>query len=316
VTEPTVDTRAIVETIKSEVARKRAEGEYPDELVERLRSELKLRTEDEPLEALADVNLYRPVASNRPGIGPAIVFGKKVLRRTISWYVAPLILDQNRFNRRTVRELRTLSAGARWETRIWQRRAGDFLFEAGLAGDRDAAIAARVGFAQHQLDKLDGTADVAVVGGHVAQISAGLGRRATVQLQGDPLQALLLQQPSSLDVVVAYSVLGFLPSTKLLPFLETAASRLRPGGLLLGDGWGCTGRPHGKEIHGKLPKGEDGAGGTVAEAPGVLDPLMARWLPRSALLTVLSGRFDLATEEELGVFGPGRLFAVAAIRKP
>ncbi len=52
------------------MARKRAQGEYPDELVERLRSELKLRTEDEPLEALADVNLYRPVATHGHPILP------------------------------------------------------------------------------------------------------------------------------------------------------------------------------------------------------------------------------------------------------
>ena len=285
------------------MARKRAQGEYPEELVERLRSELKLRTEDEPLEALADVNLYRPVASNRPGIGAAIVFGKKVLRRTISWYVAPFVLDQNRFNRRVVRELRSLSAAARWDARVWQRRPGDFALESGLGSDREAAIGARAGFAQHQLGT---AAEVAVVGGHIAQLCGSLPGRTPLQLPGDPLSALLQQQPASLDAVVAYSVLGFLPPAKLLPFMEAAASRLRPLGLLIVDGWDCTG--------GDLEGGSEERG--AAFAPGTVDPLMVRYLPGSALTALLGSRFDLTAQEQLGVFGSLSLLAVAATRKP
>ncbi len=144
------------------------------------------------------------------------------------------------------------------------------------------------------------------MGGHIAQLCGSLPGRTPLQLPGDPLSALLQQQPASLDAVVAYSVLGFLPPAKLLPFMEAAASRLRPLGLLIVDGWDCTG--------GDLEGGSEERG--AAFAPGTVDPLMVRYLPGSALTALLGSRFDLTAQEQLGVFGSLSLLAVAATRKP
>jgi hypothetical protein len=39
-----------------------------------------------------------------------VVFGKRALRRLLSWYVHPAVHDQNRFNLALLRDLRALEA--------------------------------------------------------------------------------------------------------------------------------------------------------------------------------------------------------------
>lgn len=108
--EERVDVAALVAEVEAEVARRRAEGGYPAELLARLRAELTVEEETEPPEALAIVETSRPLRSTRPLIGPAVVFGKRALRRLLSWYVHPPVADQNRFNLAVLRELRSLEA--------------------------------------------------------------------------------------------------------------------------------------------------------------------------------------------------------------
>jgi hypothetical protein len=108
--EETVDVAALVAEVEAEVARRRAAGEYPEELLLRLRAEFAVEDEVEPPEALAIVESSRPLRSNRPVVGPAVVFGKRALRRLLSWYVHPAVHDQNRFNLAMLRELRSLEA--------------------------------------------------------------------------------------------------------------------------------------------------------------------------------------------------------------
>ena len=108
--EERVDVAALVAEVEAEVARRRAEGEYPEELLARLRTEFAVEEETEPPEALAIVESSRPLRSTRPLVGPAVVFGKRVARRLLSWYVHPPVADQNRFNLALLRELRSLEA--------------------------------------------------------------------------------------------------------------------------------------------------------------------------------------------------------------
>lgn len=120
VQEDRVDVAALVAEVEAEVARRRAAGDYPEELLLRLRAGFAVEEESEPPEALAIVESSRPLRSTRPVVGPAVVFGKRALRRLLSWYVHPAVQDQNRFNLALLRDLRALEA----RLERLERRAG------------------------------------------------------------------------------------------------------------------------------------------------------------------------------------------------
>jgi hypothetical protein len=46
----------------------------------------------------ADISIEFPSGSARPVIGPAILMAKRVVRRSLRWYIAPIIKEQSRFN--------------------------------------------------------------------------------------------------------------------------------------------------------------------------------------------------------------------------
>ena len=48
--------------------------------------------------ARADINIEFPSGSARPVIGPAILFAKRLVRRSLRWYIAPIVKEQSRFN--------------------------------------------------------------------------------------------------------------------------------------------------------------------------------------------------------------------------
>ena len=102
------DVAAIVAEIQAEVERKRAAGVYPAALLDRLGTELHPDEGLEPPETAVLIESARPIVSTRPVVGEAVVFAKRVLRRLISWYVAPIARDQTRFNLAILRELRSL----------------------------------------------------------------------------------------------------------------------------------------------------------------------------------------------------------------
>jgi hypothetical protein len=105
---PPPDVEAVVATLQAEVEAKRAAGAYPADLLERLRTEFHPDEGLEPPEVWVLVESARPLRSDRPVVGGAIVFGKRVVRRLLAWYVAPIARDQTRFNLAILRQVRAL----------------------------------------------------------------------------------------------------------------------------------------------------------------------------------------------------------------
>jgi hypothetical protein len=46
----------------------------------------------------ADISIEFPSGSARPVVGPAILFAKRLVRRGLRWYLAPVVEEQSRFN--------------------------------------------------------------------------------------------------------------------------------------------------------------------------------------------------------------------------
>jgi hypothetical protein len=105
---PTPDVEAIVAELQADVLRKRAAGAYPAGLLERLHTAFHPDEGLEPPEVSVLIESARPLQSDHAVIGPVIVFGKRVMRRLLAWYVAPIAKDQTRFNLAILRELRAL----------------------------------------------------------------------------------------------------------------------------------------------------------------------------------------------------------------
>ena len=106
-----VDVDAVVAEIRAEVARRRAAGEDPADLVARLEAQLETEPAEPPLEDLAGIRTVRPLASRRPGIaGRLAVETKRAVRRGVAWYVRPIIEDQVRLNYSLVRRLYEVEA--------------------------------------------------------------------------------------------------------------------------------------------------------------------------------------------------------------
>ena len=100
-----VDPEQVVASIKAEVARRRAAGEYPEELLRRLEAEFTPVDVAPPLEALAHLETVRSLGSTRAFGGRGVVAAKRAVRRAIAWYVRPITEDQTRFNFSVVRRL-------------------------------------------------------------------------------------------------------------------------------------------------------------------------------------------------------------------
>ena len=103
-----LDITALVAELQAEVERKRASGDYPAALLARLRTEFRPEEETDTPETLTLIESAKPLRSARPVVGGVIVFGKRVVRRLLAWYVAPIAVDQTRFNQAILRELRSL----------------------------------------------------------------------------------------------------------------------------------------------------------------------------------------------------------------
>jgi hypothetical protein len=104
------DAAAVVAELKAEVARRRAAGEYPADLVARLEVQFEPLAAEQPIEALAHLETVRPVVSARTRLAPAAIFVKKLIRRSVAWYVRPLAEDQSRFNFAVARRIYRLEA--------------------------------------------------------------------------------------------------------------------------------------------------------------------------------------------------------------
>ena len=102
------DVEAIVAELEDEVARNRAAGAYPASLLEKLDIPFHADQGLEPPEAHAVVESARPLRSTRPIVGGVAVFCKRVQRRLLSWYIAPIAQDQTSFNLAILREMRAV----------------------------------------------------------------------------------------------------------------------------------------------------------------------------------------------------------------
>jgi hypothetical protein len=102
------DLDAVVAELTAEVTRGRSAGTYPASLVARLETPFHPDEGAEPAEAHVRVESARPLRSTRPVVGGVTVFSKRVVRRLLSWYVAPIAQDQTRFNLAILREVRDL----------------------------------------------------------------------------------------------------------------------------------------------------------------------------------------------------------------
>jgi len=104
----TPDVNAVVAELQNEVVRNRAAGVYPPSLLEKLDAPFHPDEGLEPPEAHVVVESARPLRSTRPIVGGVAVFCKRVQRRLLSWYIAPIAQDQTRFNLAILRELRAV----------------------------------------------------------------------------------------------------------------------------------------------------------------------------------------------------------------
>jgi hypothetical protein len=108
--EPGVDAAAVVAEIKATVARRRAAGGYPQDLLDRLDAEFTPIDAEPPLEAQAPLETVRPLVSGRRLGGRGVVFAKRLIRRSVAWYIRPVTEDQTRFNFGVVRRIYDLEA--------------------------------------------------------------------------------------------------------------------------------------------------------------------------------------------------------------
>jgi hypothetical protein len=57
---------------------------------------------------LADISIEFPSGSARPVIGPTILLAKRLVRRSLRWYIAPIVQEQSRFNHQVLDLLESL----------------------------------------------------------------------------------------------------------------------------------------------------------------------------------------------------------------
>lgn len=101
------DLDAVMAEIRAEVERRRGAGDYDQALLQAVHEEFTFDP-SEPPEATAYIAAVRPLVSTRPVVGPVVVFVKRVVRRLIAWYVAPIAEDQTRHNVASVHLMRSL----------------------------------------------------------------------------------------------------------------------------------------------------------------------------------------------------------------
>jgi hypothetical protein len=99
------DVDAIVNEVEADVARRRANRDYPADVLERLQQNMTEAAQDagDAPEALAVIVSAGPLTGS-----PPTRFAKRVVRRLLAWYVHPIAAAQTRFNEAVLRDLRRL----------------------------------------------------------------------------------------------------------------------------------------------------------------------------------------------------------------
>jgi hypothetical protein len=293
---PPVDVAAVVADVEAEVARRRAAGEYPEDLLHRLAVEFHdVADERTSLEELAHIETVRPLVSTRSRLAPAAVFAKKALRRAVAWYVRPIAEDQSRFNFALLHEVRSLRERVERLDSAWTRPPGSPPREAG-AQVLDLT-AARLGVLDVLLRDLPAGpvlvawwADDALLRALVARglavetatrdgAMALAARAAGVRVHDvDPL-AFLRDCGPTLGAVLAPGLLPMLTPSEALALVPLAAAALREKGRVYFDA-------------------PDPAGPGVPADPSLIDPGYRRWVSPDTvtLLCEAAGLRDVAVE--------------------
>ena len=230
------DVGAIVAELQAEVERKRAAGAYPPAILARLNIEFRPDEGGEPLETSLLIESARPLRSGWPVLGGAIVFGKRVARRLLAWYVAPIAVDQTRFNVAILRELRAVERRlARVET-PWLRSPGEPDADAWARTSQPGLIEARVSAALDVLQRARHDPVVVLGAGTLyAARLAGLWPTAR-RVDGDPVGWLQAAPRASVGAIVLAGVLDRLSAAELLRIMPLCAAALTPGGIVVADG--------------------------------------------------------------------------------
>jgi hypothetical protein len=305
-----VDVAALVGEIEAEVARRRAAGEYPEELLRRLAVEFRdVADERTSLEELAHIETVRPLLSTRAGLGSVVVFAKRLLRRAMAWYVRPLAEDQSRFNFTLLHELRALQDRVGRLDSAWVRPGGAPPREVGAAALGLATLRlALLDVALHDLPpgpvlvlwwsddvllrglRARGLAvETATRDGAMADAARACGVRVH---ESDPL-AFLRECGPTLAAVVAPGLLPMLAPTETLALLPLATAALREGGVIVLDA-------------------PDPAAPGIPTEPAEIDPAYRRWVGRDTvtLLCDAAGLGDVSVQP----LGSAHWFAVTARR--
>ena len=310
--QPRVDVASVVAEIEAEVARRRAAGEYPEDLIRRLAVEFHDVAEAQPSpEEVAQIETVRPMVSSRRLLGPAVIFAKKVVRRAVAWYVRPLAEDQSRFNFAILQELRQLGDRMDGLGSSWVRPAGSPPREAGtpaydLTGERLALLRELLRILPAGPVLLLWWADDALLRGLVARglpveavtrdaAMAAAARASGVRVhETDPLLFLRDCGPT-LGAILAPGLLPVLTPTEMLQLVPLATAALRDGGVFVTDA-------------------PDVSSEGLPADPALIDAGYQRWVSRetTTLLCESAGLHEVRT---LPV-GTTPWYAVTACRRP
>jgi hypothetical protein len=285
---PIIDVAAVVAEVEAEVERRRAAGEYPEDLIERLRAEFHIVSDDDAPEELAVIDAVRPIRSDRSLIGPTIVFAKRVVRRLLAWYVQPIAADQTSFNLSLLRDLRNIERRlARVET-PW---VSSSRIEA------DTLSTARMATYGGDLQLMRGGRVVVLGGGPTLEAAvASVGCDVLRTGDTDPLTALEGVVASSASAVVLAGLIPRLSARETLRVFSAAETALKPQGVLVVDN--------------PLPTAE----GALMHAAAV-DPTMMRWIPAETVTLLCAAvGFDVVRVDTVGDVQGVVWYAVVARR--
>ena len=104
-----IDVEEIMSKIRADIKHKKAQGEIPEDINERL--SLKLHVSDVPediKDQLREMNVRwhvsseRPPTSETPVVGPLIVMLKRFIRKLTRWYVGDVARQASAFNMQAV----------------------------------------------------------------------------------------------------------------------------------------------------------------------------------------------------------------------
>lgn len=225
-----MDIAAVVAEIEAEVARRRAAGEFPAELLRRLDLELNPAKEGPP-ELYAVIGAQSTPVSNRPILGPFIVLAKRAMRRSLAWYVHPIASEQTRFNLALLRDLRRIERQVDRLRTPWPPSDEPLT---NMMSPNGALQSRATAFARHVDTSLG---PIALAGTPTPLLDEIASRLASNQLRRcqDPIEDLESARAMSYGAILLAGVMTRLSAGELISLGPAALRALRPGGLFIVD---------------------------------------------------------------------------------